>query len=490
MISVRDSGGAIEWEDVDQYFVGDSWGEVILLADSGLLHVGSVDGCDYTSPPSRVRRYSPEGTVLWERMLEPQSYQLVTMAAKGPSDLLALAGQDSVHILDLDGNSVDGWPLQDQGTRLLHWQGDSALFVATGTSLSRVDLDGNTLESTSVGPLVQDLYCDEQHVFVLTNDSVLRFSAALDPLGSIALPSLDYNSSFVTSENDLYINTAAGLHTLSNDGSVALQFPWPELPDLTPTGCAVRNGQVFSLGNTNISGRSTGLVRRLSITGEAAQHDEDVEVLLQVDSSWAEFTGSMWSRKADITGHVVNHGTTVLNEVVVHMWTEVPYIMCVHPGDRDVATALGLQPGDTASIPFGIVDVAIWLSTSQAAGVDDICIVALAPNHLADRYTEDNTSCVSAQFALSENEVDDDPSILLAPNPATGTVLLSGSALTGRTVQLRLLDPAGRVLKDEQFIGTTAGLNLDVSRTPSGAYVVIIDGEGIHAVAHLIVLHP
>ncbi|MBL0043354.1 MAG: hypothetical protein IPP33_02710 [Flavobacteriales bacterium] len=134
----------------------------------------------------------------------------------------------------------------------------------------------------------------------------------------------------------------------------------------------------------------------------------------------------MWSRKANITGRVVNHGTTVLNDVVLHLRTEVPYVMCYIPGHRVVGSDLQLQTGDTASLPFGTVDVAIWQTISQAAGIDDICTWP---------GTEDNTSCVSVEFVLGGNEVDDDPSILLAPNPATGTVLLSGSALIGSTVR-------------------------------------------------------
>jgi len=490
MISVRNSTGSIEWEVVDQFFVDNGWGDVILLADSGLLHVGAVDGCDYTSPPSRVRRYSPEGTVLWERMFDSEFSQTPTIAANGPTDLLAVAGPDSMYILDLDGNITDGWPLQFPGPYALHWQEDSALYMVSGLILSRVDLDGSELNATGIGNFFQDLHYDGQQVFVLANDSIRRFSPTLEVLGVTPLPSSDYNSAFIVSEDTLFVNTSAGLHTVNEEGNIGSQFPWPELPELTTTGCAVRGGQVFSVGTTSISGRRTGISRLLSMTGEAAQHDEDIEVILQVDSSWAEFMGNMWSRKADITGHVVNHGTTPLNDVVVHMWTEVPYIMCSLPGHRVVGSELGLQPGDTASFPFGIVDVAIWQTASQAAGVDDICVVALAPNNLADRHTEDNTSCVSVEFVLGGDEVDDEPSIMLAPNPATGTLVLSGSTLIGRMVHVRLLDTMGRIVLDRNVVGSTGGLTIDVSELPSAAYVVTTDAEGLHAMARLIIVHP
>lgn len=491
MISVRNSDGAIDWEDVDQYFVGYGWGDVILLPDSGLLHVGATDGCDYTAPPSRVRRYSPEGTVLWERIIAPQMTGLVEMAAKSPTNLLAVASADSVYVLDLDGNIVDGYYAQPANIRKLHWQGDSALFVVAGSSIVRVRPDGALLNSSPVDPEVLDLHYDGQQVFVLANSGISRYTAELQLIGTTVLPSLDASSAFIVSEDGLFVNTTVGLLTVATDGITTQLFPWPQLPAHTTTGCGVRNGEALSVGNTSITSRSTGIIRRLSLNGEAEQHDEDVEVLLQVDSVWTEFIyGPYWRRKANITGQVVNHGNTTLDEVVLSMWIQVGWLLCTTPTNRIVATDLALAPGDTASLPFGVVDVADYMYASQAVGTGEICIVALAPNHLADRNPEDNTACVPATFVLGQEEALPFARLILAPNPATGTVMLSGSALTGRMVHVRLLDAVGRIVLDRNVAGSTEGLTIDVSGLPPAAYVVTTDAEGLHAMAQLIIVRP
>ena len=47
MISVRNGDGTIAWEQIDTYSTGQGAGEVVVLPDSGFLHVGVYDGCDY-----------------------------------------------------------------------------------------------------------------------------------------------------------------------------------------------------------------------------------------------------------------------------------------------------------------------------------------------------------------------------------------------------------------------------------------------------------
>ncbi len=492
MISARNADGTIAWEQIDQYFTGQDYGEVVQLPDSGLLSVGASDGCDFIGPESRVRRYAPDGNVVWERIMVPIATGLVTIAAKGSIDHVAVASQDSVYVMDMDGNLVGGYHAQNGDIQKIQWAGDTCFVIVRGTVLHLVDIAGNELASTPIGSTVVDIHWNGQELFVLANGSVLRFSADLTLLNSTALPDLDANSSFVVSESGLYVYTASGLYQLAADGTPTFLFPWPALPNLTTTGCAVRDNTVLSIGNTDISYRFTGICRTLSMSGDAPQHDQDVEVLLQVDSTWTEFEGGYypWDRHADITGFVVNHGSDTLHSVVLSMWIQVPYLLCDQPVNRIDTTGFALAPGDTLSLPFGAVDVELGLQSAQAEGAGQICIVALAPDHLADRTPDDNTACSTVDYVLGVNELSRKSSLSLAPNPAINSCVLSGLASLGAPVRVNIMDLTGRVVAEQFNTASTNDMQLDISGLPPATYILSTEGIRSRGEMKLVIARP
>ena len=492
LISVRNGDGTTAWEQSDQYFTGQGYGDVVLLPDSGLLHVGASDGCDYLGPESRVRRYAADGAVLWERMITPQFTGLVTMAANGSIGLVAVASQDSVYVMDMDGNLVGGFLAQDSNIKKILWLGDSSLVIVMGTELHHVNIAGDELASATIGSTVIDMHWNGQDLFVLANYGVRLFSANLSPLGIAAFPDLDANSSFVVSGNGLWANTAAGLYQLAVDGTPSFLIPWPALPNLITTGCAVRDSSILSIGNTNISGRYTGVVRTLSISGDAPQHDQDVEVLLQVDSVWTEFEGGYypWNRRADITGFVVNHGSDTLHSVVLSMWVQVPYLLCDNFVNRIDTTGFALASGDTLRLPFGVVDVELGLQTAQASGAGEICMVALAPDHLADRAPEDNATCASVAYALGVEASARNTDLSLAPNPVVNTCVLSGLGALAAPIRIAIMDPTGRIVVEHFDPAFTNNVQLDLSELPPATYIVRVEGVRNRAMMKLVIARP
>lgn len=490
MISVRNADGSLAWEQFSPYATGGDWGDVVLMPDSGLLQVGVYDGCDFF-PDSRACRFALDGAILWERVFSSDPFYPFTMAAKGTTEHLAVASVDSVCILDLNGNLVSEFYVPTEDISRILWAGDSALFLVHGAEMQRVDLAGAVLASTSFTPTVQDMHWDGQQLFVLASDGVHRFSLDLSPLGQAALPGVGADSRFSVSDSSLYVNTTSGFYQVAEDGSSMLLFTWPALPNLTTTGCAVRNGTVLSVGNTDISGRATGVIRTLSMSGEAAQHDQDVEVLLQVDSTWVQFYSSSYSsQQADITGLLVNHGTDTLHSVVLSMWVQVPYILCQHPVNRIDTTDFTLAPGDTLTLPFGVVDVARGYFLNQIIGVAEICIVALAPDHLADRAPADNTACGTFDFTLGVKDHLHESSLSLAPNPAVNSCVVSGLAAMGAPVQVRIMDLTGRMVAAHNSTASASNLELDISSLAPATYLVQAVGRNGQSMAKLVVARP
>lgn len=489
LLSVLNGDGTLAWEQTDEYFTGQGLGEVVMLPDSGLLHVGIYDGCDVIGPDSRVRRYAADGTVFWERTIVPTFTYPPTMAAKGTIDRIAVASSDSVYIMDLDGNSTGGFDVQSPDISKISWAGDSALVMIRATNLIFVDLVGTVLASTPIGPMVADMHWNGQELFVLANDSVRRYGSDLVLESIAALPDLDLSSRFTVSENTLYVGTPQGLYQLAANGDPTFLFPWPALPNLSTTGYAVRDSAVLAIGHTNTSGRSTGIVRTLSMMGDAPQHDQDVEVLVQVDSTWTQFVGGFypWNRYADLTGFVVNHGADTLRSIVLSMWIQVPFQFCGPPTNRIDTAEIALAPGDTLSLPFGPVSVQLGLQWAQAEGAGEVCIVALAPDLLADRAPEDNTACVSVDYVLGVEEPLRKVSLTLAPNPAINTCMLSGLGALEAPVRLTIMDPTGRIVAEQFNTGSSDNTQLDISGLPPATYIISAEGVRSRAVLKLVV---
>lgn len=492
MISVYNGDGTMAWEQISQYSTGQGYGDVVQLPDSGMLHVGAFDGCDYIGHQSRVTRYDANGIVLWEKTIDPQTPELVTMAAKGSNSLVAVASRDSVRIMDMDGNMAGGYQALNPDIQMILWVSDSSLLIVRGTNLHLVDIAGAELALISIGSTVVDMQWNGQDLFVLANDSIRHFSAGLVPLGNSAMPDMDANSRFIVSESGLFVHIAVGLYQLDADGTPTLLFPWPALPNFSNTSCAVRGGTVFSVGNTNISGRRTGIIRTLSMNGDAVQHDQDVEVLLQVDSTWTDYVGGFYpyNRHADITGYVVNRGSDTLHSVVLSMWVNVPYLDCNQPVNRIDTTGFALAPGDTLSLPFGAVYVELGLQTAQAIGAGDICIVALAPDHIADRAPGDNTACATVDFSLGVEGLIRNSSLSLAPNPAINVCELAGFEVLGTVVHVSVMDLTGRVVLERLNTTSANNMQLDISGLPPATYILSAEGERSRAMVKLVVTHP
>ncbi|MBS1940732.1 MAG: T9SS type A sorting domain-containing protein [Bacteroidetes bacterium] len=486
LISVRHVDGTVAWENDSMYSTSNGAGSVVLMPDSGLLHAGSMDGCDYFWPECLVRRYAPDGTLLWERMITSEEH-VVTMAAKGSISHVALASTDTVYILDLNGNTTGGFPVPANDVQAILWAGDTSLTMLRGLNIQIVGLDGAIQASEPLGPSFVDMVWQGGQLFVLANDSIRRYTAALALAGIAPLANTTSDSKFTTSENGLYIGTSTGLYQVDSLGVPSLLFPWPTLPDYYHSACVVRDSTVLAVGNTFVSGRGTGIIRALSMGGEAAQHDEDVELLLDVDSVWVQPSAPYWDRMADITGLVVNHGTDTLRSVVVSMWYDVPMVLCSYPVNRIDSSGFALPPGDTLSLPFGTVYVARGLYQGQQGGTDDICAVALAPNALADRATEDNMACSTVDFPLGIKTVATQGQLFITPNPATDRCVLSGLGNFGSAVHVQIMDGTGRILSDRSLRSSLGAVELDVSSLSPGTYVLIAEGGRKRAFAKLVV---
>lgn len=491
LLSVRAADGSVNWEAAGAYFMDGSAGDVVLMPDSGLLHAGLYDGCDYTAPWSRIRRYAPDGTLLWTKQYQWEESHPPYLPASGSISRIAVAG-DSVHVLDLEGSLLHRWPVPSTSGYLwrMHWLGDEALGLFYGNGAIRLcSPTGSTIASASTGQPILDAHYDGAVLHVLHAQSVHSFSASLEPLGIAALPSGATARRLHPTSDGLFISNSAGLLRKEDNALISL-FAWPGLPASTTHAAAVRDGTVLAAGATTIANHRNGFLRTHDLTGAAVQRTEDVEVLLAVDSAWMEFIGSSgppyWRRKASLRVRIVNHGTQPIDRVTVSSKSQAPWVLCEEPGLHVQATGLALPPGDTALVWTGIhiAQMAVLLS---AANPGEVCVVATAPNGVVDRAPADNVACQSVRFTAGMAERAW-PLLLVAPNPAVGACRVAGLATLGAHVRFALRDAMGREapLPVGQRAGNDEAL-LDLSDVAPGIYVLQAHGAAGSASARLLV---
>lgn len=491
LLSVRAAVGSVDWEDLGPYFIDRSSGDVVLMPDSGLLHAGLYDGCDYTAPWSRIRRYAPDGTVLWTKQYQWEESRPPHLPAEGSISRIAVSG-DSVHVLDLDGNLLHRWPVPATTGYLLrmHWLGDEALGLFYGNGAIRLcSPTGSAIASASTGEPILDAHYDGAVLHVLHAQSLHSFSASLEPLGIVALPTGATARRLHPTSDGLFISTSAGLLRKEDNALISL-FAWPALPASTTHAAAVRDGTVLSAGATSLAYHRNGFLRNHDLSGNAAQRTEDVEVLLAVDTAWMEFVGSSgppyWRRKASLRVSIVNHGPAAIDRVTVSSRSQAPWVACEEPGLHVQATGLSLPPGDTALVWTGIhiAQLAVLLSSANPG---EVCVVATAPNGVVDRAPADNAACQSVLFTVGMAERE--PSVLsVAPNPVARTCRIAGLAGLGANVRFALRDALGREapLPFVLRAGNDEAL-LDLSAMVPGTYVLQAHGASGSASARLLV---
>ena len=227
---------------------------------------------------STLTRYTSNGDSLWSRNLNAFP---ITSLAHGSTALIAVASQDSVLILDMDGAHLHTWPAPEGPVHAMFWS-DDLLFLLAGNGLYATDPLGNVVGHISMQSPGTGLRMVDEVILVLREDSLLRFTGDLVQLEGAAI--IDTALHFVDGNDGIYIRTLNALYTASAQDDLTLFMTIAPLPGLIPRGGSFRHGTFMTSGNTNISGRSSAVVRSHVDDGAAEDHNSDIEVLVQVDS--------------------------------------------------------------------------------------------------------------------------------------------------------------------------------------------------------------
>jgi hypothetical protein len=490
-IAAYNADGSPAWASFGLSFADGALGHAVLMQDSSLIVVGQTDHCDVLGPPSLVRRFAADGTLLWDTLIWGDGTYTPTTAARGGSERIALAGE-TILILDaLDGSSItefmqpDGW-----WAKFMHWRGDSMLYHFAEDGIRLLNLAGNLIAASTIAPMAKDCYFDGDTLYVLSDTDVHRFTADLVHIGSSAFQPGHYGWELHPDGSELYASTTSGLYRVA-DGIAQWLFPWTELPNTIVQGATVRNSIVATVTQWGVGGGYThSVLRTCGLDGLTEENDTEVEALLDVATTWTAFAGNgHWHRFAQMTIRIVNHGTQPLSDVVVGSWTSGGDPMtCQTLSLREALSGLNLASGDTTVAWSGTHMVGQALPAFLAFGTFSICAAALAPNGKADRAPQDNYACESAEFTIGVDE-HDAPRISLAPNPASDDALITGVAALGAEVSVSIQEASGRAVRTLTSVSSAINtLRLDLSTLSAGSYLITVSGPNGRSSARLVVL--
>jgi hypothetical protein len=378
----------------------------------------------------------------------------------------------------MDGTALHAWSVPMTPARVLHWSGDSLLFLLAGNGLYAMDAEGNMISNAILSAPGTDLRIRDSVVLVLRADTLLRFTMGLEELGGAALA--DTALHFVDGEDATYLRTTSGLYEAAIVDEPLQMMTIAALPGLVPSGGSLRDGTLMTTGNTLIAGRSSAVLRSHMDNGASANHDDDIEVLLQVDSTWYQFSSqqgpyTIYNQLANLTALVVNHGSSTLQSAVLSFRFPNAIGYCGTPAHTIIDTVMALSPSDTAMVQFSGMHLNRGPSSPGATASYTVCVTGLAPNNKVDRQPEDNTGCATA-YVINTVGIDDNllnASWSVFPNPFEHRITIKSAPGQKGSIYLLLCDLQGRTVFDQWILPTADGsLELLLPGLADGAYVL------------------
>ncbi len=452
--------------------------QVSVLHDEGVLIVGVYDECDVVSGQGAVIRLDHAGEPMWQWGFTFSDFNHIPGSHAGIFDRLAdgasvnhaIASEDSIIILNDDGEVLHRWLAPAQPVHCMRWENDTTLLVGAGSAVFRTHMDGTVLASVSLdnAEYIIDIRKDGDRVLALTTTMIAVLSDQLELEDWISIPTSVAPYGFVDANEEVWLSA----------GGALLAIGETDLQQVLFTGAgsmAYRDGLVMTASSVGHHGRFGGRMKSYRMDGTTVAHEDDVELLGTVDSIsssqyYSPAFGAIYTFRAHATVKVVNHSGNTLDRVLLSYFAQHGMAFCGTPGQTIIADGLNLSPGDTATIPFNGLYLINGPMTENSVHSETICLVAISPNDHLDIFSDDNQWCTDVTFTVpvGMEEAAAPQEMKVFPNPTAGVFDVQGTL--GMPANVTLIDMTGRLLHSQQ---TTDGrLRMDISSLPSGLYMV------------------
>lgn len=470
--------GSTAWEQPLLYDVH-SFGDMHPYPDGGAVTSGFPDYCDVWDQP-RLMRIGNDGAIIWEKVVETSDFQPPRIAVN-TQGLIALAF-DTLFLFDTDGELITAFQRPPGVLEKIIFQNDSTLLLLVSDQLHQLDLTGVPMSTpVSVDPDMFDLQSTPSHALLLKDDFIVVLDHQLDLITQHDLSAIAPVIGFVEEGTGTHLFTSSAVYSFDPINGYSLVDNLESIPDHEVVALGMENGDLFTFGNQNIQDRSSAAARRRQLN-QTLEYDEDVEILLSIDSIWAQpfQNPTHWDERANLLVSLVNHNSTTINKVVLSHRTGIPVMLCGPPATTFILNDLDMVFGDTLEISLEDVQINVVYANPNTTTADrTICLAALAPNNKLDRDPSDNYGCATTTitYPVGMDEQCAIAGLSVFPNPFHDQVTIDLSS-TSNERTLLIHDASGRSVLSQDLAAETGTFSIDLSWLQPGVYTISIASEG------------
>ncbi len=486
LLVARASDGTLLWEspsDIPHAFLVPT---VMAALPDGIVLGGWPIECSLPIGLHHLQRRNHNGELLWSILLNDIAPASISISSSGSIALGDDQGASVPMVLLIDGDGVQqaAWTLPWPSLHCVRWTSDGTLLTMSEGMLARWTEEGELLDQAPIPVGAVDLIAlGENDLRILHTDRLVRYDDAFNAIDSIALTGLGGARWMELAEDHIWITCGEAFASVDPLLGLVSSFSNEPINGHEISGTAVRDGLLMTAGAASVDGRSGGVMRSCTTSGEFAEHAVDIAIsIASVDSLFFDVIDQypyIVRVHAQVTIRVENHGPQALDKLLLNTQRTVGYCgadfganvqlvdMQVPPGGSTL-----VQMPLIVSLPF-TVPVGDTLFFEQ-------CFVALSPNDLVDRVPADNRTCFEASFrnTTSIGELDAFGGALIAPIPFNDHFSIELGSIPEQDAMLLILDAAGRQLHQQQWRAGQSRITVSAADLPAGVLVVVInDGE-------------
>jgi hypothetical protein len=253
--------------------------------------------------------------------------------------------------------------------------------------------------------------------------------------------------------------------------------PEQEFPEEPFHHFQIGDSSIAMIANLGELNRSTGVLRTIALDGDVATHDMNVEAVIEsVDSTWYTGTLPIIMPHASVTVRLTNQGSETVQWIALNYWAL--WWICSGAGFTHVHDSLDLAPGESMLISFDNIMLGHYGLVSPSVLNQEVCIMALSPNHVWDRDMSNNLACDSAHLVVGVEEIGSDLLGISFVNPFADHLEGSFASPLRSATTISLFDVQGRELLFTQIQQGATRFNMNTEALADGPYLMTMQVDG------------
>lgn len=482
LLMARAQDGSVLWQSPTDVPAASLVPSVMAALPDGFVLGGLPIECSLPMGLHHLQRRDQSGQLLWSILLNDIAPASISISATGS---IALgddpeANEPLVLVVDDGGVQQAAWSMTWPELHCVRWAVDATLLTMNEGVLARWTDEGELLDQAMIPAGAVDLVAfGADDLRVLHADRLVRYDGTFNAIDSITLTGLGGARWMELAEGYIWITCEEACAAVDPLSGLVSSFSNGNLDGHDLSGTAVRDGLIMTAGTASVDGRSGGVMRSFTTSGEFAQHSDDVAIsIASVDSLYFE-TYDQFPQivrvHAQVTILVENHGAEVLDKLLLNTQRTVGYCGADF-GATVQPSAMQIAPGAST-----LVQMPLIISLPYTVPVGDTlhfeqCFVALSPNDHVDRDPTDNRTCLEVGFSnttsIAEHNVFD--GALIAPVPFTDHFTIELGSSPERDALLFIHDAAGRQLHQQPWEPGHSRLSISAAHLPAGVLVVVV----------------